>query len=379
MKKTFINIRRVGLRALVGSFALLALLSFVLPQAVQASTASNTVIRNTATVNYKDTANNSMPSVSSTVDITVAFVCATPLLSAPGDGTTDPATNEIYTYTLTSQSNGPDTYAISAAVTAQSAGISGSTATPSTASIILGATTAAAAAASGTAVITVPNDNSNDSSVNGIVATDIVVIGGNPYTVSAISDGGTTIPGTSTITLTTNLSTNVAAGDPIYERQTFTVTVDPGPVTLASNQTITVLTTADGACVAATDETITTVTPAVLGIVKEVSPNGTNWYLTAGAPQFAPGATVYYRITVTNSGSSNANAATVTDPLPAYTTYVANSTLLNNITVINDGATSPLIAGVVVDDNLGRAPAALASGVLLPAGVATIIYRVTIN
>ena len=167
----------------------------------------------------------------------------------------------------------------------------------------MGATTAAATAAIGTAIITVPNDNSNNSSVNGIVATDIVVIGGNPYTVQSISDGGTTIPGTSTITLTTNLTTAVAAGDPIYERQTFTTRVTPGTVTAASNQTIDVTTQAIGttACGAAQDVTRTTVNVAALTILKEVSPDGTNWYLTAGAPQFLPGATVWYRITVTNT------------------------------------------------------------------------------
>ena len=37
MKKTFINIKGSGLRALIGGFALLALLSFVLPQAAQAA------------------------------------------------------------------------------------------------------------------------------------------------------------------------------------------------------------------------------------------------------------------------------------------------------------------------------------------------------
>lgn len=90
MKKTFSNIRVAALKAFIGSLALLSLLAFVLPQAAQASTAANTTIRNTATVTYNDTKGTAMTPVSGSVDITVAFVCATPTLSAPTDITTQP-------------------------------------------------------------------------------------------------------------------------------------------------------------------------------------------------------------------------------------------------------------------------------------------------
>jgi len=47
--------------------------------AAQASTASNTVIRNSVTVNYDDTAGSAMPAVSDTIDITVSLVAQRPL------------------------------------------------------------------------------------------------------------------------------------------------------------------------------------------------------------------------------------------------------------------------------------------------------------
>lgn len=378
MKTRFLTMKGAASKAFVCGITLLALLAFVLPQAAQASTAANTVIRNTATVNYDDTAGNAMPAVSDSVEVTVAFVCAPAAISAPADISTDPNTNAVYNYTLTSQANGPDTYTI--AITTpltESAGISGSTATPSVASIVLGATTAAATAASGATAITVPNDLASDSSINGIEAGDTVVIGGNVYTVDSITDTGGTVGGTSTITLSTALTTAVAVGDPIYEQKPFTVTVDPGTVSAAANQTITVETTATGTggCDPAKDTTVTTVELATLTIDK-----------TANKDTAAPGEVITYTIVVTNAGSSNAQNVIVTDPLPLYTTYVANSTRLNEITVSGDGETSPLIAGLQVDDNASRTPGAAANGTLPPykagppeEGKATITFQVTVN
>jgi len=66
--------------------------------------------------------------------------------------------------------------------------------------------------------------------------------------------------------------------------------------------------------------------------------------------------------------------------VPTYTTYVGSSTLLNGKTVTGDSATSPLIAGLVIDDdNPARTAGALASGTLHAAGVGIVIYKVTVN
>lgn len=334
MKKTFSNIRVAALKAFIGSLALLSLLAFVLPQAAQASTAANTTIRNTATVTYNDTKGTAMTPVSGSVDITVAFVCATPTLSAPTDITTQPGTNAVYSYTITAGANGPDTYNLSALVTAQSAGISGSTVAVLPTSVILGGTTVAVGvtiAASGTTAISVPNDASINASVNGIEALDTIVIGTAVYTVASITDNGGSVGTYSTITVNGNGASQVlAVGTIIGERKTFTMTVTPGTLAIptTADQTITVATSAvgtTGACSATSDSTITTVQYPKLSVTKEVSPDGNTWYTTGTAPQFAPNAIVYYRITVNNGGTSNASAVVLTDAQPLYTTYQVNS------------------------------------------------------
>jgi len=381
--------KRAASKAFVCGITLLALLAFVLPQAAQASTAANTVIRNTATVNYKDTAGNAMPAVSDSVDVTVSFVCAPAAISAPADQNTDPNTDAVYNYTLTSQANGPDTYTIATAAPTESAGITGSTATLSTTSIVLGATTAAATAESGATSITVPNDAASDSSINGIEAGDTVVIGGSVYTVASVTDNGGTVGGTSTITLSTALTTAVAVSDPIYEQKPFTMTVDPGTVSAASDQTITVTTSATGTggCDAATDETKTTVHVATLTVSKDVTTDDTcssGWTSGGSGVSFPPGDTICYRITVRNTGNSNATAVTVIDAMPAYTTYVAGSTLLNAVLVNDVSGVSQVVSGLLVDDVAGRASGSVGTGVLPPyttgpAGEAIVIFKVQID
>jgi uncharacterized repeat protein (TIGR01451 family) len=107
---------------------------------------------------------------------------------------------------------------------------------------------------------------------------------------------------------------------------------------------------------------------AVLSIVKSANPTSV-----------APGAVITYTILVTNTGAGSATNATVTDIVPTYTTYVANSTRLNSITVAGDGVTFPLIAGLLIDNNTSRTPGVAASGTL-PAGTsATITYQMKVN
>ncbi|MCX5848867.1 MAG: hypothetical protein NTW65_05415 [Deltaproteobacteria bacterium] len=96
------------------------------------------------------------------------------------------------------------------------------------------------------------------------------------------------------------------------------------------------------------------------------------------------GEIITYTITVTNNGTGPASNAIVTDPVPTYTTYVANSTRMNggpppSITVAGDGATSPLIAGLLVDDNTSRGAGVAATGILPAGKSATITFKVTVN
>ncbi|GMR21177.1 MAG: hypothetical protein BMS9Abin36_1776 [Gammaproteobacteria bacterium] len=100
---------------------------------------------------------------------------------------------------------------------------------------------------------------------------------------------------------------------------------------------------------------------------------------SASGATAAPGDTITYTISVTNNGVGTASNTTITDAIPNYTTYVANSTRLNGITVAGDGATSPLAGGLLIDDNLARGAGVAASGDIAEAGSATITFQVTVN
>jgi uncharacterized repeat protein (TIGR01451 family) len=107
---------------------------------------------------------------------------------------------------------------------------------------------------------------------------------------------------------------------------------------------------------------------AVLTIVKSANPT----------PSVTSGQVITYTMIVTNTSDGRATNSIVTDPVPTYTTYVANSTRLNGITVAGDGATSPMIAGLLIDNNNSRTPGAAATGVMPAGATATITFQVTV-
>lgn len=314
-----------------------------------ATTAADTTIRNTVTVNYSDVANTPQAALTAQVDVTVNLVRANPLLSAPIDQTTDSATNAVYSYTITNAANGIASYNLSTTL-AQSAGISASTATTNVALVTLGATTVASSVnitALGNTVITVPADNTNgDLSINGIAGGDTVVIGGQVYSVAGIG-ADVASPGTTTITLVGNGTAQVvASGTLIAERQGFTMTVDPGPVSGVGDQTITVDTTATDSvdnAYTGTDQTITTVrntnltvqklvrnvTTGAAGLGVPVVFGGNNYY--ASGVTGNPTDTLEYMIVVTNAvGAADATNVRISDPIPPFTIYTPTSMFIEN-------------------------------------------------
>ena len=113
-----------------------------------------------------------------------------------------------------------------------------------------------------------------------------------------------------------------------------------------------------------------TVSPvAVLTVVKSVSPN----------PSVNPGQVLTYTVLITNTNNGTATNVVATESVPTYTTYVANSTRLNGITVAGDGSTFPLIAGLLVDNNGGRSAGVAATGVMPAWASATITFQMTVN
>lgn len=319
------TISRAGIGAMLMFLALA-----VTPHHAWANTASNTAIINTATVNYKDaTGTVSQTPVTASATVTVTLVAAAPTLSAPADQNTTVGVAANYSYTITSNANGPDSYALSTAANGgsvtNSANITASTAVPAPTPIILGATTLVTPitipAATNTALV-VPSDGVADASVNGIVAGDTVVINSLVYSVISVVDNAS---GTSTITVNGPASAALTYGALIAEQKTFTLAVTPtamNPTT--TNETVTVVVSAKGSGAAATDTTVTTVPAAALTVTKEVSLTGLAGSFAATA-NAAPGTSLFYRITVSNTGASNATSVVITDPLTAYTTYTAGS------------------------------------------------------
>jgi uncharacterized repeat protein (TIGR01451 family) len=87
-----------------------------------------------------------------------------------------------------------------------------------------------------------------------------------------------------------------------------------------------------------------------------------------------PGDVLRYTITVQNSGVINATGVVLRDTVPANTTYLANTTLLNGSPVGQpDGGTLPLTSGVTI--NTANAGA----GIIAPGGTAVLQFDMRVN
>ena len=340
---------RKALLALLGT----ALVAMLLPGTAMATTAANAVITNTATVNYDDTVGNPQVALSASVNVTVNLVTAQPTLIGPIDQTVSSGIAADYIYTITNNSNGLDTYNLTATDNLPQAGITSQTHvfrdaldTGNIVSIDLGASSVAIAAIAGATAITVPNDGVSDATVNGIVANDFVVIGGNVYQVASVVDNAT---GTSTINLTAGLLAPAAVGTQIGEQATFISRTTP--IATVNLSTYSIFVTADDGVTGGppTDETITTVLITSLSVVKYVRNITTadpgagvcvtvDTGLGAGNVQYCdgsvttvtgnPGNTLEYVIGIANALlGATATDIVISDPVPAFTTQAGNIAL----------------------------------------------------
>jgi len=327
-----------------------------------ATTAANAVISNTATVSWEDSNNLNPTSTTASVDVTVLLLEATPTLSQPTDQTVASNSPANYTYSITSNANGLDTYNLSSAqgtvtgtLDSVTVGFFDDTGTTPITSIDLGATSVATAALLGATSITVPADgNDTDSSINGIEVNDTIAIGVNTYTVSGITDNAT---GTSTITLSSGLLAGVSVATPIGEQAQFIFRVTPVTSTGATvDYTVSARDDANAQS-AATDTTTTTVTfnapnLTVTKYVRNITAGttgagscinydtglnaapGTLQYCV-GATTGQPGDILEYVIEIVNSGGQ-ARDVIITDPVPAYTAYSTANKMSLDGTILND-------------------------------------------
>jgi len=368
-----------------------------------ADVAANTQIVNQATLTFDD--GSGPQTINAAVTVTVAQVPGIPTLDAPADGTIAyTAANMLlnYTYTITANGNGPDTYTINSTIFSQTNN-GGSGAVTFPASIALGASiTSAGSTAS---ILQVPSDGTNDASVNGIVVNDTVSVNGEVRIVSAINDPAT---GTATITLSAALTAAPGVGVPVLEQQTFTLTVDSGTiVTAGTDIVVTVDTSATSLVGAATDQVVAIYTSGSATLTKYVrnvdNPNGTtgvrsftvngsaNDYYTGGVTG-APGQRLEYLLLVDNAGLGNVTGCTIDDVLPtAFVTLIADAYGGANEVVYVDGAgvetqltqdadvDAATVAGAALTVHVGTGATAAAGGTVAALTDVFIVYQVTIN
>ena len=418
-------------RAIVGALALVVLFALGVPQAAQAAlqgTAGNAVIRNTVSVAFNDANGNAQTAVTAAIDVTVNTVEVAPtvLAIAPSPGSTDGVgATQAYTVTIRTNSNGPA--AISFATSDGTfTNIAAGTAPTVPSDIFLGSTIVdpadshlgaaqSVAASGGTITFAVPNDggvptdsavsggSATGGGVNGLTTGDTVYLtdGTNffgPFAVGTVTEvavGTGATAATDSIQLVNNSASAIAftpaAGWMIVEAKDVTVTVTQGAITdsTAAASWVTTVTATMGASSGngtvttnalsghlTVDKYVRNVTTPVVGTTS-ASYGGNTYYKTGVSGK--PTETLEYLLVITNNGTGGATAVTATDAVPTYTDYVANSTLLNGITVNGDGSASPLASGLLIDANGSRAAAAAASGALSAGQTADVTYQVTIQ
>jgi len=383
------------------SFAL-ALGLFVMAGSAYAVTPANSLLTNTAKLTYAGNTTGITSQVSVTIQLKPAIVSGTTL--APDISL---AENQNYTgtYVIVSNANGPDTYTITTADV--SIGTVTLTDTPAVTvtSVTLGATAAIAVATGGTDTITVPADGIAGTSVNGIEATDTVVINGATYIVDSVVDNAT---GTSSIKLTTNLPAtpggDVGIGDAIYESITFDSTITGangiGVTGAGPNNDVVVrvnvesdtnpaLDFTDDATISVVSVVFTkyvrnTSTPAVG--VTPITYNGVDYYRSGISA--LPNEVLEYLLVITTAAPLT--SAVAGDTLPEFTAYEGGTTLLN-LEAVNDGAgsaadptftldaTDTTDGGLLLDDVVGRPAGNQGTGNVGATMTVNVLYQVRVN
>jgi hypothetical protein len=339
----------------------------------------------------------------------VALVPGIAGITAPADaGTpyTGVDTPLDFTFQVTANGNGPDTYTIAGAV-----GGSTNTAAPSVttpASVTLGASITVSG--STTTVLQVPSDGVADATpeVNGIAVGDTVVIAGEARQVTAVSDPAS---GTATITLDAALSAAPGVGEPVLERQDITVTVNSGTINVVgTNITVTANVTVTNTAGPDTASVTATFTSGVTAFVKYVrnvtwaggnaggsgttafTTDGTSYdYYTSGVIG-RPGDTLEYVLEASNASAADVTTCTISDVLPtdfvafapniwggsADVLYVDETGTENQLTQESDGDVATL-AGDTLTVNVGAGASAAAGGTIAVGIVVRVTYQVVIN
>ena len=104
----------------------------------------------------------------------------------------------------------------------------------------------------------------------------------------------------------------------------------------------------------------------------------------AGNVAAVPGDVLEYLIVANAVGSGDVTGASITDAIPSFTAYNANSTRLNGVSVADVGASSALNGGLTVNTfatatSTGSHAAGTLTGAVAPGNNAFVTFQVTVQ
>jgi hypothetical protein len=392
------NIMKKGLMAMTASLLLLAASGTA--QAV--ITAGGSTIHNAATLTFTG------GSATSSVDVNVNTIASAPTITVDTVAqSVNGGQSATYTYTVTNTANGTDVFSFTGnsadvgTTGAATLNVNG-TATNTTSLTLGGSVTSQANTVANTIVIPAGSETN-------LVTGDTINIGGNLYTISSVTPGtiasttgGVTTPETPTTIAVTPVGASpaiavggVPAGTQIGEVQTFTVVVTAStPATPGVNGTHTVNLTGTTTAVtqgvggtpvtyttsaANLNETITTVLSPNVTLLKEVR-NVTQGGTFATTATAQSGDTLEYRLTATVVVGASASGASITDEVPAFTTYVPNSTTLNGGAVADGTVPAPnSLPTTAANGGLSVNSTGALPGIINTGSPAVVIFQVKVN
>ncbi len=336
-KEKEMNMRRIWTTAAV--FMALALTLTWSAAAYALGTAAGTNITNTATANYTvggtpttATSNTTTVKVAEILNVAATWQDGASVTVAPGD------TNKVLTFRVTNSGNGSDSYSLSVNTL-----LGGDNFDPVFASIYLDAN---ANGVYNAGIDTLHVAGTNDPVVAANAWATVFVLSNIP---GALADGNT---GNLRLTATSKTGSGAAG----------TVIAGAG-----EGGTDAVVGASTGASTAQGTYLVSSVTVSVVKSYVVID--------QFGGTQPVPSATIRFTITVTVAGSGTAVGVVITDPIPANTTYTANTLKLNAgaLTDVSDAD-----AGDVGATTAGTVTVALGS-LTSASAVQTITFDVTIN
>lgn len=406
MKKTTALVQGLGTLALVSSL-LTATQAF-------ANTAGGATIHNYATLTY-----GGGGSIRAAVNVAVETVASQPaVVKSTADQTVPSYGTANYTFTVSSTSNGVDTFALallSADVnTAGAPGVSFLLNGTPVGSLVLGGSVTSQPSTAG--VIYIPAGSETNLLIN-----NVIKLGSDLYTISAVTNGTPASTNVATGVHTAEVPTSLAltpvgaapaitagsviAGVQIGQQVTLVQqVVASAPITVSSSATHTVSFTATSAAtdmtgtnvvyssVSSGTDTITTVivaNTAISTFVRNVTRiagnsaatgsvicNGAATYYAAGVVSKPTEVLEYCTIASVATGQPTLTTANLQNDVPPFTDYVAGSTTLNGAPVVEAvPGTLPLSgAGMPV-----QSPGAASAGEILPGETATVTFQVTVQ